>query len=112
LIAAVAKTRGHSACATTLPGSKLRIPAQPIQLVDAFVTLVGRHRPPPVCALRFQLCQHRGNVVAERSILLALGHREICKATHGSEHRYREEDPDHVPISVVGRFFQNHPKLF
>jgi hypothetical protein len=36
---------------TTLPGIELRIVAR---LGGAIVTRVRRHRPPPVCALRFQ----------------------------------------------------------
>jgi hypothetical protein len=88
---------------STLPGSKLRIAAQFVQLADAIVTLVGRHRPPPVRALRFQPCQRRGNVAAELFTLLALGQCEIRKTTRRTEHRHREEYPDHVPISVVER---------
>jgi hypothetical protein len=80
----------------------LRIAAQFLEFVTAVVTRVRRHNP-PVRALRFQLCQQRGNVTAERFTLFALGHRETCKTTHGTEYRNREEYFDHMPTSVAER---------
>jgi hypothetical protein len=73
----------------------LRIAAR---FASAIVTLVGRHRPPPVRALRFQLCNQRGNVAAERFALFVLGHCEICEATHGAEYRNREKYLHHAHL--------------
>jgi hypothetical protein len=78
----------------------LRIAAQLPQFVGTIVTRVRRHHP-PVRALRFQPCQQRGNVVADRLTLLALGHCETGKTARGTEHRDREEYPDHVPTSIT-----------
>jgi hypothetical protein len=95
--------------ATTLPGNNLRIAAQP---AGAIVTLVRRHCPPPVRALCFQPSQRRGNVLAERFTLFALGHYETCEATRGTEYRNGEECLEqlgHGP-SIAGRLTQSYPK--
>jgi len=67
---------------TSHPGSKLRI-AQP---ACALVTRVRRHRPPPVRALRFQLCYQSGNVAARPFTLFALGHRQARKAARRGDY--------------------------
>jgi len=71
------------------------------QSASATVTLVRRHRVPPVRALRFQPCQRRGNGAAERLTLFALGHCETCKTAHRTENRSSEEYLDHVPTSIA-----------
>ncbi len=76
------------------------------QSVEAIVMRVRRHYT-PVRAPRFPLCQHRGNFGDERFILFVLGHREICKITHGTEYRNRDKYLDHVPTSVSACEF--HP---
>jgi hypothetical protein len=100
---------GHNVagCGTTLSGANLRIAAQ---LADAIVALVRRHRPPPVRALRFQLCQQGGNVAAERFALFVLGHCETCKTTHATDYRNSEEYLGHVPTSLCWTSYLEPPQ--
>jgi hypothetical protein len=79
----------------------LRIAAQ---FANATVTRVRRHHP-PMRALR-------GNFAAERFTLFALGHRETCKTTHGTEYRNSEEYLDHVPTSIAGRLCLELPRTW
>jgi len=74
---------------TGYPGCELRI-AQP---ASAIVTRVRRHRPPPVRALRFQLCYQGGNVAARPFTLFVLCH---CQSTYGTKRRNSKQYPDHM----------------
>jgi hypothetical protein len=77
--------------------------AQLIQFVIAIVMGVRRHRPPPVRAPRFQLCQRSGYVVSERFTLFVLRNCDARETTHGTEHHNREEYPVHGSPSIAER---------
>jgi hypothetical protein len=95
-----------SVCLTAWGRTDLRFTAQFPESASAIVTRVWRHDS-PVRALCFQLCDHSGNVRAERLILFALflfvlGHCETCKA-HGTQYRNGKEYLDHAATSIAER---------
>jgi hypothetical protein len=70
--------------------------------VRAIVMRVRRHDP-SMRALRFFLCEGRGNVADfadEDGILFVLGHSGTRKMTHEAECRSRGEYSDHVPTPL------------
>jgi hypothetical protein len=85
----------------TLRVADLRLAPQFLQFGIAIVMRVRRHRPPPMRASRFQLCQGSGNGAGERFPLFVLGNCGAYETTHGAEYHNREEYLVHGPPFIA-----------